>query len=352
MNTNNLLKIFNHLQENDVEQVNVKNPINKGVIEVCFWYLPQFIYSDKHPDGYNFKKEIKLLNRLLVNAGFAELDETSKQAIRNMETAFYAVSFDFMISSKSKNNQTQPVTFVIFKDTEERLFYTYSKTVLFGNYSYSDVFECCEPFDLENLTEEEQSYFDTMLIHSETVCNELKIPTEHNQGVFTEDDFDENAAWNELLQLLNWDNWLSQEDLEELEEDRKDIHENRLKFVQKLIHSDDMFEEDLEYLDHFEIQTLLHYSLVRKLKVHRDDWKFDAEWLSEFISENIGQPFKITFEECLADGAKVSEKLENQTDYALLDLASGNDDCHFIIVRKSDKDRILYLADRLNLPLV
>ena len=63
----------------------------------------------------------------------------------------------------------------------------------------------------------------------------------------------------------------------------------------------------------------------------------------------IGQPFKMTFKEVGNDWEIVRDKLENLTDYTLLDLTSGNDDCNFIIAKKQDKQRIYTLAEQLGL---
>ncbi|KGN70998.1 hypothetical protein HR09_01420 [Porphyromonas gulae] len=57
----------------------------------------------------------------------------------------------------------------------------------------------------------------------------------------------------------------------------------------------------------------------------------------------------MTFKEAGNDWEIVRDRLENLTDYTLLDLSSGNDDCNFIIVPKAHKERIIYLADRLSL---
>ncbi|MDO5106297.1 hypothetical protein [Capnocytophaga sp.] len=342
----NLLKILNHFKTTENQNIIIKNPLYEGNVEVAYWVLPFSFDTGFHRPEYDYKKEIKLTNKLFQMVGFPEFSDEELQNI-SKGLGYAMMIFDFAIKSKNKRINELPITFGIYPDSAGNLRFTYCDKPYMG--TYLNCFQNMKPFVLENATENEQHYYETMLQLSEAVCNELEIPTEQNQGVFQNRKIIDNQSFEELVNLLNYDNYLSEANLAELKTDWQNIRENRQAFAQKLVDKGVLFEEDLAYLGDYQTEDFLHWAFVGKLKVYQDDWKFDTEALSDFISETIGQPFQVTFEECGNDSDIVREKLENQTNYTLFDLRSGNDDCHFIIAKKQDKERIYHLADQIGL---
>ncbi|AWL78614.1 hypothetical protein DKB58_06480 [Capnocytophaga canimorsus] len=347
MKETNLLKIFNHFKTADAKNLIMKNPLYEGTMEVAYWVLPFSFDTGFHRPEYDYKKEIKLTNKLFQMVGFPEFSSEELQNI-SKGLGYAMMIFDFAIKSKNKRQYELPITFGIYPDSADNLYFTYCDKPVAGG-SYLSAFKNMKPFVLENATENERYYYETMLQLSEAVCNKLEIATEENQGIFHKESASDQEAFDELVKLLNHDDYLSQEDITELKTDWQNIHQNREAFAQRLIDEGIWFEEDLEYVDTYETDYLMYWAFVEKFNVYRDDWKFDPEALGDFISENIGQKFEITFEECGNDSRIVSDKLEQESDYTLLDLTSGNDDCNFIIAKKQDKQRIYTLADQLGL---
>lgn len=80
-----------------------------------------------------------------------------------------------------------------------------------------------------------------------------------------------------------------------------------------------------------------------------DDWKFYCEDLSQYISQYTQAPFIITDEEYAGEMDNILDKLEKQTPFSLLHIWSGGDDVHFYLIHKTDKPKLLKLAQELDI---
>ncbi len=80
-----------------------------------------------------------------------------------------------------------------------------------------------------------------------------------------------------------------------------------------------------------------------------DDWKFYCEDLSQYISQYTQAPFIITDEEYAGEMDNMLDKLEKQTPFSLLHIWSGGDDVHFYLIHKTDKPKLLKLAQELDI---
>ncbi|MGP1605577.1 MAG: hypothetical protein D8B60_04260 [Moraxella sp.] len=80
-----------------------------------------------------------------------------------------------------------------------------------------------------------------------------------------------------------------------------------------------------------------------------DDWKFYCEDLSQYISQYTQAPFIITDEEYAGEMDNILDKLEKQTSFSLLHIWSGGDDVHFYLIHKTDKPKLLKLAQELDI---
>ena len=77
----------------------------------------------------------------------------------------------------------------------------------------------------------------------------------------------------------------------------------------------------------------------------------DHEELSEFISEEIGQDFKITYEETKQKPSVIVEKIEKESDFTMLNIDTQMDSYSFFICKKSEKEKILELSRKLSFPI-
>lgn len=141
----------------------------------------------------------------------------------------------------------------------------------------------------------------------------------------------------------------------------EDVYGDSKEEVEEWINSFDDSEYEDEEEAEYSRRLLLSNSICLLLRefvyLYNDDWKMDYEGLSEYISEGIDQEFEITFEECKAafDESNgevmptdvLRQRIEQQSDFTLLELISGNDDVNFALVQKADKPQILVLADEL-----
>lgn len=89
--------------------------------------------------------------------------------------------------------------------------------------------------------------------------------------------------------------------------------------------------------------------LEQNFDYYFDDWRFYCEDLCAYISECINQEFYIDDEEVLGDIEVVVNRLEAESEYSLLGLESGSDDINIWLIKKSDKVKLLELADDLGL---
>ena len=217
MKETNLLKIFNHFKMADTKNLIIKNPLYEGTMEVAYWVLPFSFDTGFHRPEYNYKNEIKLTNKLFQMVGFPEFSDEELQNISKV-LGYAMMIFDFAIKSKNKRQYELPITFRIHPDSDENLYFTYCDKPVAGS-SYLSAFKNMKPFVLENSTENERYYYETMLQLSEAVCNELEIATEENQGIFHGQTLFDEEAFDELVSLLNYDEYLSEKDIAELKTD-------------------------------------------------------------------------------------------------------------------------------------
>ncbi|MCG7657609.1 DUF6630 family protein [Wielerella bovis] len=159
----------------------------------------------------------------------------------------------------------------------------------------------------------------------------------------------QNDDWIKLIDLLNFNHDLDDESRQVLLQDHDDIQHNRAAFAQKLLDKGILLEEDLDHLDEYHADELYCHALRLALPCYHDDWRFDAEQLSEFISLQIHQPFQIDFAECGNDMGVVCRKLEACSAFTLLDIASGGDDYGIIVVPKTHQQPILEYAEQLGI---
>ncbi|MDO5105508.1 hypothetical protein [Capnocytophaga sp.] len=347
MKHENLLKIYEYMRDNDTSQENVYNTYGQWIGDVIFWYMPFYFNTDEVADDYDYKEEIELTNSIFHKVGLKSLNEEELEEIRK-GNGFMIMQLLFRTRKNSKSTEKQNVSFAMMLYDNGKFGYMHCNDVDTES-TYKQMLIDSEPFIYEFADKTGKFHFDEMLKFTEDICKELEIETKQNQGNFEKASLSDEEAFDELVCVLNYNNYLTNSDISELKTDWKNINHNRRAFADRLIDEGIWYEEDLEYLDDYQKDYLLYWAFTEKFRVFKDDWKFDVKELCRFISEEIGEPFKITFKEVGNDWELVRQKLELHTEYTLLDLASGNDDCNFIVAQKDEKYVIYALAEQLGL---
>lgn len=185
-----------------------------------------------------------------------------------------------------------------------------------------------------------------------TGCIPDAVSNINNQQADNKQATNKQADFAEFLSLLDFKNRLTKAEKESLMEDSLFIHDNPRKFAEKFVANNERLEEEAaSEFESYPKWLLYYFSLAQfdNIHIYNDDWKFDNEGLSEFISEETGLEFAYTDDDIRIEA--VAEKLEQQSDYSLINLDGGGDDCHFLVIKKADKERILILAQALGIPI-
>lgn len=149
---------------------------------------------------------------------------------------------------------------------------------------------------------------------------------------------------------------------------------DRKQFGDFLVKECDYDEKELTYLfkadfndDYLALNGwVVSYLFDNLLEYYHDDYKMDYDYLSEYVSEQIGQVFQVSYQEYnqihrqnkqfdrlsddfITDFNYICHKLENESEFTLLHVFSGDDDVNYFVVDKTDKPKLLALADELGL---
>lgn len=336
----NLLKIYEYLDENDVTPKKIKSKYGMWLGEVKELFYPFCAAPDDVPENYDYAEEIELTNQVFDIFGFARIDDEDIANIRNGE-GYVLRHFLFKVCVNTGLSKTYYISFSVMRLGDDFAYIHCDNVDL--EMTYREMIINSRYFDKETTNEIDKFHFSEFSKFLETVWQQLQ--TEENKETASDEEM-----FDELVRLLNYDNYLNEKEVAELKTDWKNINHNRRAFIEKLVDESIFWqEEDLEYLDDYQKDYLLYWAFTEKFDVFKDDWKFGVKELCQFISKKIGEPFKMTFKEVGNDWELVREKLEIHTEYTLLDLASGNDDCNFIVARKDDKYAIYTLAEQVGL---
>lgn len=127
-----------------------------------------------------------------------------------------------------------------------------------------------------------------------------------------------------------------------------------------------LLKADFKYDDLALNGWVISYLFDNLLEYYRDDYKVDYDYLSEYISKQIGQAFCVSYEkynqihrqnkqfdrfgdDFITEFAYICHQLESESEFTLLHVFSGDDDVNYFVVNKADKPRLLALADELGL---
>lgn len=94
-------------------------------------------------------------------------------------------------------------------------------------------------------------------------------------------------------------------------------------------------------------QVNYQFLLMDFLPTYDDQLPIDNEALTAYLQEKIGEAIRVNPEDT-ANPKSIAEKLENQTDYTMLNVKTSMDACAFLLCPKTYKDWILDLAQQLD----
>ncbi|MFA9488152.1 MULTISPECIES: WG repeat-containing protein [unclassified Mannheimia] len=337
--SDNIEKLYNYLMNDEVAR-------NQSEYSLYYWQMPYALTTlDDIPENYSYQKEYEQYNQLRCKMRLEQVDNLPEILKNGLHYPVLSIDFTGEINTEYYKGDAN-IFFAILNE-ENRLHLTYYIS-LFGE-KYVDLFDKSKSFDFDSLTDEEISLFSQLLDCIEKICNDLEIETEQNQGVFIHQEFNREEDIARLIQLLNFDDHLTKSEVNKFKKAYIELTDTPDKFRKKLERWLD-YEKD-ELLD--VAQDDLYYELITYfIDNNVDDWKFDIERLSDFISNKIGVSFSITDDDYQKGIEYINQNLEAQSDYSILNIVSGGDDVNFIVVRTEDKSDILELSKRLNMPIV
>ncbi|UYW01909.1 hypothetical protein K5I29_03055 [Flavobacterium agricola] len=102
----------------------------------------------------------------------------------------------------------------------------------------------------------------------------------------------------------------------------------------------------------FNEAAYFQYVLSSLLFTYEDDWKQNYQSLSDYITNETGQEFTISAHEVQNGPETIAKKLEQETDYTLMNVAVTETENSFFICLKNRKNKIVALAKQLNFPIV
>ncbi|WLF84256.1 hypothetical protein [Moraxella sp. ZY210820] len=314
-------------------------------LTLFYWYMPYDLNkSETRPKYYDYQAEYQAYNQLRAKMGLEQVDDLAELLQHERHRPVLSVNFETKIKTPMYQGNAE-ICFVILLENE-RVYLTKTKT-LFAN--YIDMVIDSQPFDLNHLTDEDIQHFNLLSQYIERACNDLKIYTEQNQGIFTQQEThseQENIA--RFVELLYENEILHKRDINRLKKGLMELRENPHKMRKKLEKLLDYEKDDLIDAEHQDLAQLLICNIIY---YYHDDWKYDSEALSHFIGEYIEQDFVISESDRKQGLSHINQMLESQFERALLNIDSGNDELQLIIVKCHDKAEILSLAQMLDIPI-
>lgn len=156
------------------------------------------------------------------------------------------------------------------------------------------------------------------------------------------------AAFSEFISLFNGCYGLGDDELGGLVEIYQDVYQDVPSF-QAWLEEQFGHAVDLDSIANTPKMVWLHTLMVHFFECYFDDWKFDCQALSDYISQYTDTPFVISDDEYAGNVANICSKLEAQTPYSLLNIWDGNDDVYFWLIDKTHKSRLESLAKKLDI---
>lgn len=337
--TDNINQLADYLRHANEQYYQMK----KHDLTLWYWSAPYDFNIDGVSEYHPYQEEFKLYNQLRQKMRLEQVDNLDE--ILQNEQHYPVISVSFNARTLLGNKEYDAIIFFAMICENQRVYLTHNITLL-G--SYLDMLKQSKPFDFDALTTEENRLFDVLMTHVETLCHDLEISTEYNQGIFNHQTFDIEDDIKYFLELLNFAKQFNQREINKIQKDYLELVNGSDKMRKKLEKSLYLERGDLENVSQ---EYLIYLFFNERLNGYVDDWKFDIEQLSEYITCEIQHPFLLNNDDYFQGMEHINRKLEQESEYSLLNLNSGGDDIYFILIKTVDKAEILNVAQRLNIPL-
>lgn len=345
MNNELLIKVYNYLKDNPYSVFDkwTYHPKDETkYIHANQWWAPSCF--DEQPDffGCNAQQGMKALNHLFALAGYEPLPEINGVVLTEYHYPFMIVQIGIADAQNQYDKRYVYFFFFISEDGEVRGAYTD------GHYQkMTTIIQKAVPLNFDDDPKLSLYYAHLQellkILWKEIERDDKKLKENalpNVQGITQEEAFDQ------LFALLNFDNALNYNDLQLLKQDWEYVHHDRDSLMQSFVNRGIIEAVEVATLKHFEIDFLTQLSFRSKFKHYYDDWKFDRELLSDFISENTHFPFNISRRKEIES---VRKQLEKETDFSFVDFTNGEDAICLFVVKKQDRKQIQALGNYLGL---
>jgi len=354
MNLENLKylpEIVQFMETADHYVYQIKAPQFKSDIEIEEWSYPNDVenWDDKAVllKDAECKTLMEPVNTLMTNAGF---DLYTENDIKNGKN-YRFVELSFAIKPLQKNGifavEAPHFYLIPYVDNDEKLQVKILLSKFVFHYNLFSNLKNAVLINLETKDELELQYLQKLAEATEIICNQFKISTEKNQGKFTEaENEDPEKLIEEFIEATKAKDFNDENEVLEFKNNWKLIRENPEEYKEILV-DEGYFDEDEEV----DIRYFTQHLISEFFCAYDTDWKMDHEELSEFISEEIGQDFKIIYEETLQKPEVIARKIEQESDFTLLNINTQMDSYSFFLCKKTEKDKILDFARQLEFPI-
>lgn len=311
---------------------------------------PKWVKDWDNTDNYLSQLELDIMTPIETMVQKSGLDCYEKEMIENGSNYYY-INISFAI-------KTLPKFKGIFKQDAVNIFLipfedengNYQVKIMAPKFSFGIHFQQLMDAELldENPTDEREIHKINALQQAiEIICNQFKITTDQNKGHFVEyiqEDPEKLIAG--FIEITHSKDFNDAKTVKEFIKYWKMIKSKPQKYLDLLI--DEGYADEETEIDERDFYQKL---LSEFLCAYDTDWKMDHEELSEFISEEIGQNFSITYEETLQKPSVIVEKIEKESSFTMLNINTQMDSYSFFICKKEEKEKILELARKLNFPI-
>lgn len=311
---------------------------------------PKWVKNWENTDDYLSQLQLDIMTPIETMVQKSGLDCFEKEMIENGSNYYYLnISFAIKTLPKFKGIFTQDAVniFLIPFDDENG---NNQVKIMAPKFSFGIHFQQLMDAELldESPTDEREIHKLNALQQAiEIICNEFKITTDQNQGNFvTYIQENPEKLIKEFIEITHAKDFNDAKTVKEFVKYWKMIKNHPQKYLDLLI-KDGYADEETEIDEKDFYQKLLSEFLC----TFDTDWKIDHEELSEFISEEIGQDFKITYEETLQKPSVIVDKIEKESNYTMLNIDTQMDSYSFFICKKEEKSKIKELARKLNFPI-
>lgn len=358
INVENINNIGTYLYKNKNEYF-IKNFYFKDRIAIYNWSFPSSWTSDENMKvslkRNKLKSLLELVNNFYKNANIKLLTKEDLYSDPDVERYYYQINITLAPIGRFKDflRLHTHTFYFMYKTTDELGFRIMYSGLVFDEYAglnNSKLFEYLNP-------DSEQKYLvDALEVAIEAICDEFKIVTKINKGIFLERETPNyKKDFTKLLKLLTRGG-IKPKDYKLILDQLTQIQIDPENFIADLNKNeeDDEYEWCFDPANRSEInQSFLYSFLDENNMIGNSDWKFDPEDLEMFLNDLSGGKItlKVPKETYSANLFPYAKTELDKLDLELINLNSNGDNYGFIVVNKSDTNQIILLSNKYEIPL-